>query len=66
MLFKLFVVASQMPTIQSQNLAAKAYFNSVMSLRGGATRLCRVEIMLDTPAILAAMAAYTVGVGLCK
>jgi hypothetical protein len=46
-----------MPTIQSQQVAAKAYFNSTANLRGGATRLCRVEMTLATPAILAAMAA---------
>jgi hypothetical protein len=46
-----------MPAIQSQQVAAQAYFNSTMCLRGGPTRLCRVETMLGTPAILAAMAA---------
>jgi hypothetical protein len=64
MLFMLFVVASQIPTSQSQQVAAQAYFNSTTNLRGGATRLCRVETMLGTPATLAAMAAYAVGVGL--
>jgi hypothetical protein len=57
MLFILFAVASQIPAIQSQQVAAKAYFNSTISLRGAATRLCRVDTMLGTPAILAAMAA---------
>jgi hypothetical protein len=57
MLLKFMAVASQMPTIQSHDLAAIAYFNSVIILRGGATRLCRVETMLGTPAILAAIAA---------
>jgi hypothetical protein len=46
-----------MPAIQSQKRAAAAYFNSAIGLRGGATRLCRVDTMLGTPAILAAMAA---------
>ena len=57
MLLTLFAVASQMPTIQSQQAAATAYFDSTANRRGGATRLCRVDTMLGTPAILAAMAA---------
>jgi hypothetical protein len=57
MLFMLFAVASQMPAIQSQQVAAKAYFNSTIILRGAATRLWRVDTMLGTPAILAAIEA---------
>ena len=57
MLLKFIAVASQMPTIQSQDLAAIAYFSSAIILRGGATKLCRVETMVGTPAILAAVAA---------
>jgi hypothetical protein len=53
----LLAVASQMPTIQSQQVAATAYFNSTTSLRGEPTKLCRVDTILGTPAILAAMPA---------
>ena len=57
MLFTFSTVASQMPTTQSQKQAAKAYFNSSATLRGGPTRLCRVDTTLAAPVILAAMAA---------
>ena len=57
MLLKFFTAASQMPAIQSQQAAATAYFNSATTRRGGATRLCRVDTTLGTPAIRAAGAA---------